>query len=77
MHVLGHLLLETSSHQDFKKSLSWFQKAADKGNTDSMLMLADFYRNGTGVPVNSKLAIDWYQKAIDAGNKNAVEQLAK
>ena len=43
----------------------------------SCRLIGDFYRDGSGVTADAKLAAEWYEKAIKFGNKRARESLAK
>lgn len=53
----------------------YFLIASELGNSDSMLMLANFYIKGEGIEKNTDEAIKWYLKSADKRNVRAMEQL--
>lgn len=59
--------------QDFKQAAAWYLKAANQGNTEGELHLADLYRDGAGqaFPRNMTKAAAWYRKAANQGNAGA------
>jgi len=52
------------------------QKAAEAGDTDAMLALADRHAGGKGVPGSDEQANAWYRKAAAAGNEAAAFKLS-
>ncbi len=57
---------------DERTSFAWFLKAAEAGDTESQIYVANEYRSeGDIVPQNLVLAFEWYQKA--AQNETASE----
>ena len=54
-----------------EKGIALLQMAADKGDIDAMLELANAYASGFGVSESSKKALYWWQKAADNGSKAA------
>ena len=50
-------------------------QAAENGDADAMLELADWYRNGTTGMELDREAVDWLQKAADKGRTDVVEPL--
>ncbi|MDF5725705.1 MAG: DUF2610 domain-containing protein [Rhizonema sp. PD37] len=64
--------------QDSEKTLAYFQKAAQKGSSDAMYLLAHLYRYGdNNVKVDLPKAIELYKKSIFAGNSDAAVELAQ
>jgi TPR repeat protein len=53
-----------------------FQKAADKGDAESMVLLAKNYAFGIGTEPSLATARRWLQKAAGLGNQEAKEMLA-
>ena len=52
---------------------SWYQKAADLGDSDAMFSLGWLAYDAGDL----ELAESWWQKAADLGNPNAIEKLAE
>lgn len=61
--------------QDFNKALDYLSEAADKGDTDAMVIMADMYANGLGVEENLEKALDLLVVAAEKGNKDAQDML--
>jgi TPR repeat protein len=62
--------------QDRHKAFDLFKKAADGGDPDATLFIADKYRwGGEAVTANEALALRWYQLAIDRGAPPAYANL--
>ncbi|GAB5365883.1 hypothetical protein AAMO2058_001096600 [Amorphochlora amoebiformis] len=61
---------------DPSKAIQWATKAADEGLLDSMILLGDWYFNGTGpVPKDIPTSIHWYEKAAEKGDKSCMYKL--
>ena len=58
---LGDLLNQEGAFQDSEKSLQWYTYAAQKGEVQAQLYLADFYQN---VQPDKVLAKYWLEKAL-------------
>ena len=58
-----------------RTALALLNKAADAGDTKSMLELAELYSAGTAIDRNDAQAIRWYREAADAGNTQGMLQL--
>ena len=52
------------SKPDFATAASWYQRAADKGNTSAMISLANLYKTGVGVELDLQKAQALYSKAF-------------
>lgn len=56
-----------------KNALTWYNKAADKGNGDAMLKLYEAYKWGSlGLESNDDKAAQWLDKAVAVGNAAAL-----
>jgi uncharacterized protein len=62
--------------QDYAAALTWFRKAADKGDASAQHALGGAYFEGLGVPQDYAAAASWYQKAADQGQINSQAVLA-
>ena len=51
--------------------------SAEQGDVASMVLLGDFYAQGTGTLPASAQAVEWYRKALHAGNTEASWKLAQ
>ena len=49
----------------------WFKKAAELGNAQAQVELAELYDAGDGVAKDTEKAIDWYEKAAAQGHDEA------
>lgn len=58
------------------KALSWYNKAAELGNAQAQLELAELYEAGDGVPKDIEQAIKWYEKAAAQDHDEAQLALA-
>lgn len=54
--------------QRFTEAFSIFHSLAERGNTESMTMLAAMYSAGEGVDKNIEKSMEWNMKAIHLGN---------
>ena len=59
-----------------QKALPWFSKAAELGNAQAQLELAELYQAGDGVPKDMDIAIKWYEKAAAQDHDEAQLALA-
>ncbi|MEQ1768535.1 MAG: tetratricopeptide repeat protein [Devosia sp.] len=67
-------LYTTGSKYSIALSVPWLERAADAGNTDAMLKLADLYSTGNEIDANQELAENWLRRAAQAGD---IESMAK
>lgn len=65
-----------------KEALKWLRKAAEQGNDEAQLMLAEAYLIGGDSPLLPRLlekdeneAAKWFRRAADQGEKDAKKQL--
>jgi len=49
--------------QNYEAAVEWWKKAAEQGNYEAQVNLANAYRTGTGVDQNQKLAQYWEEQA--------------
>jgi TPR repeat protein len=61
--------------QDFKKASQYYQPAAQGGDHQAMLNLANLYAQGLNGPIDLKNAILWAQRAVDRGGKQGLQAL--
>lgn len=61
---------------DLKRAEKLYHQAAEQGQSDAMLALADLYSRGAGVTPNLAVARVWYEKAAKAGSVNGMVHLA-
>ncbi len=77
---LSHLYLEGAViAKDEDAALLWMTKAAELGDTDAQVQVAEMYLNGIGQIVHNSMRTDafaWYQKAAVNGNALAQFKLA-
>lgn len=59
-----------------KAALPWFQKAADLGDAQAQVELAELYDAGEGVVKDTEKAVYWYEKAAAQGHEEAQLALA-
>ncbi|MDI9879338.1 SEL1-like repeat-containing protein kinase family protein [Flectobacillus longus] len=84
MTMLGNLyFMGLGVAQNYSKAVSYYQDAANKGNSVAMYSLGLAYLNGAGIKKNKQKALDWFYKVIqkndnpDASNaaKSAIQSL--
>ena len=57
------------------RSAFWFRKAAEQGDTNAMVHLSWYYRDGTGVEQDYKQALYWCHKAAEKNDTTAMDEL--
>ena len=57
--------------KDYAKAIEWYNKAADKGNADAMIRLAECYEEGYGVAKNERKGVEYEKNAAALGNAKA------
>lgn len=62
---------------DSKKAFILYQKAAEAGDTKSMLKMADYYSYGQFVKQDSQKSKEFFQRALDLGDTEAMCKLAQ
>lgn len=72
-----NLAMDYKEKADNEKAIEWFQKAADLGNIEAQMIIAEMYYRGQGVPQSYEKSVEWFQKAADLGNGEAYLALSK
>ncbi len=54
-----------------KEAFPWFLKAAELGNAQAQVELAELYNAGEGVAQDTRKAVVWYEKAAAQGHEEA------
>lgn len=71
MYDLGNLFLTAPkgcpASQDHPKALTWFRKAANRGDVRAMASIGVMYEGGMGVKRDGHAAFQWYLKAAHRG----------
>jgi hypothetical protein len=76
--ALGRLHSYEGAAQNKAESLRWFRLAADQGNAEAKVEVADIYRlffRSYGVKPNEAEALKYYRLAANQGNANAEFQI--
>src|SRR6266496_147077 len=69
---LGNDYLEK---RDYAMAMTWFRKAADRGNAAAENNVGWLNENGFGVPQNYAQALNWYRKAADQGSASGMSSV--
>jgi len=65
--------LDAALAHKYERELRWFLWAADCGDADVLLNVANLYSStGGGVPQNNTEAVRWYRMAADKGSEDAL-----
>ena len=59
-----------------KEAFSWFKKAAELGNAQAQVELAELFDAGEGVSQDTEQAVSWYERAAQQGHEEAQLALA-
>ncbi len=71
--ILGLLYSYQRPVRNYPLAAEWFHKAAEQGDIFAQLLLANMYKEGTGVPESDRDAFKWYTKAFVLARKMAGE----
>ncbi len=63
--------------KDPAQAVTWFEKAANAGNTSGMVYLASMYVAGEGVARDDRQAASWYEKAANAGSVSGMDAIGQ
>ena len=63
--------------RNYKKAFQFMEAAANQGNTEAEVAMAEMYMRGEVVPLSAKKAIPWYEKAYAKGDLDAINGLAR
>lgn len=83
LHMIGHCLEAganihgTLAKPDYWGARTYFLTAAEKGNVDCMVHIADYYNNSGKIETNYSEAKKWYGKACENDSKDACTKLAQ
>ncbi|KAG0304219.1 hypothetical protein BGZ98_005787, partial [Dissophora globulifera] len=58
--------------KNYEKSMEWYLKASEAGNSDAKFNIGVMYYNGYGVEQDYTKAMEWHRKASDAGDSDAM-----
>ena len=58
------------------KALTWYGRAAERGDVRAQRAIGDTYHHGWGVPVDRAEAVKWYRLAAERGDVKAQKRLA-
>jgi len=62
---------EALNSQNLAEAARWYRSAAERGDVDAQMQVADMYGRGGGVPKDEAQALQWYGKAAEQGNARA------
>ncbi|QJB55808.1 tetratricopeptide repeat protein [Pseudodesulfovibrio sp. zrk46] len=60
--------LQAMKKEDYALARTYFEVAANKGNTEAMFLMGQLYRKALGVSKNVEKALYWYHKGADLGD---------
>ena len=63
--------------RNYKKSFQWMEAAANQGNTDAEVEMAEMYIRGEVIPMNARKAKTWYEKAAAKDDLDGINGLAR
>jgi uncharacterized protein YgiM (DUF1202 family) len=66
---------EAFGRRDYGAAVPWLRKAAEQGDVEAELLLAECYRMGWGVSTDMGAAMRWLRKAADQGSAEARQRL--
>jgi serine/threonine protein kinase len=66
---------EYASNDDYAAAFSHWEEAAELGNEEAMMALADYYYYGHGMAKDLEMAIYWYEKVAQNDNTTAMYNL--
>lgn len=74
--AMQQLALFYEGKKDYTQAVEWYQKGVDLQDGRCMIGLADCYKEGNGVVLNSQKAFELYNMASENGNKEGTYQVA-
>ena len=63
--------------RNYKKAFEWMETAANQGDTDAEVAMAEIYMAGEVAPMNARKAKSWYEKAAAKDDLDGVNGLAR
>ena len=73
---LGKMLANNTTKEDDAEAVSWYEKAAEKGDLEGTVCLGTMYQKGQGVAQDYEKAAELYRQAADGGNADGINKLA-
>lgn len=73
--ALNKIGMKYLNKRDYKKSLTWFRKSMEEGNSFAEYNIGYLYENGFGVKKSAKKALLMYKKSATKGNTIAQNHL--
>ena len=74
---LGWIMACNETDEDDTESVSWYEKAMEKGAVSAINNLGWMYEKGQGVQQDYEKAMELYKQAADAGNNYAMNSLGR
>ncbi len=68
---MGRLLTQSSNSKDHTQGIAKLRQAAEKGDVDSMMLLAKLYQEGNRIEKNLTLTLSYLDQARQAGHAEA------
>ena len=72
---LGWIMANNEDEKDDAESVSWYEKAMEKGSQGAISNLGWMYGNGKGVTQDYEKAIELFKQAADTGDDGAMNNL--
>ena len=63
--------------RNYKKSFQWMEAAANQGDADAEVEIAEMYMRGEVIPMNARKAKTWYEKAAAKDDLDGINGLAR
>ena len=63
--------------RNYKKSFQWMEAAANQGDADAEVEMAEMYMRGEVIPMNARKAKTWYEKAAAKDDLDGINGLAR
>ena len=63
--------------RNYKKAFQWMETAANQGDTDAEVAMAEIYMAGEVAPMNARKARIWYEKAAAKDDLDGINGLAR
>lgn len=70
--ILGVCFTKTGNYQQAR---SYFELAADKGDSEAEYLVGRFYASGLGVAADQKKAVEWFKRSAANGNPTGAYEL--
>jgi len=70
--LLGVCFTRTANYQ---KAKTYFELAAEKGNSEAEYLIGRFYAAGLGTPADNKRAVEWFKRSASHGDPTGAYEL--